>query len=439
MTEAIAETTLQMRSPVEAGGGAMAKAMQTREMAEVQCAVVMAKQFPRDEQRSLDRILNACTRPSLAEGSTYDYAKGGTTITGPSIRLAECIAQNWGNIQFGIRELSQDNGVSEVEAFAWDMETLARQVKTFQVRHVRYTRKGGNKDLHDPREIYETVANQGARRLRACILGIIPGDVVEAAVDQCEVTLAAKAEVTPERIKEMLEKFEDYEVTKGHIEKRIQRRIDTMKPAQMLQLGKIYTSLSDGMSNPSDWFEIGLQAQAQETGVKVSQKQLAIEAAKEAGCYVEEMEEQNAGAIRDAIDAHKNTPPKTDRPETKGEQHTRIANAATKVVKAEEKGAGDAEPETAEAPPVDAAEAQPITDELMATLQDIVDEGRIPGGPVKRAKAETGVDEDAEIGTLTQDQGMALKSRLDRLLADIEADGGPTDPTDGEEHTQSAS
>src|SRR5699024_11169676 len=157
---------------------ALADAGQQREIAEVQAAMVIAKRFPRDPVEAMDRILQACTRPTLAEGALYSYSRGGSEITGPSIRLAEAIAQAWGNTQFGIRELEQRNGESTVEAYAWDLESNTRQAKVFQVPHERHTKRGTTR-LTDPRDIYELVANQGARRLRACILGVVPGDVTE--------------------------------------------------------------------------------------------------------------------------------------------------------------------------------------------------------------------------------------------------------------------
>jgi len=237
---------------------ALVEVEQERAVAETQAAMVIAKRFPRDTISAMDRIINACTRPGLAEASLYEYSRGGTAITGPSIRLAEAIAQNWGNLQFGIRELEQRNGASTVEAYAWDVETNTKQLKTFQVAHKRHTKMGSYK-LEDPRDIYEMIANQGARRLRACILGIIPGDVVEAAVKQCETTLKTKAAVTPERIASLIEKFAEFKVTKEQIEKRIQRHLDAMSPAQLVNLGKIYNSLKDGMSAPADWFEVDAQ------------------------------------------------------------------------------------------------------------------------------------------------------------------------------------
>lgn len=245
--------------------GALIDIEQSRAMSEVQSAMIIAKRFRRNHQEAVDRIEMACARQSLAEVALYEYSRGGTAITGPSIRLAEALAQNWGNLQFGIRELDQRDGVSTVEAFAWDLETNTRQSKTFQVAHKRHTKKGAYA-LEDPRDIYEMVANQGARRLRACILGIIPGDVVETAVKQCETTLRTKAEVTPERIKSLLDKFAQHGVTKDQLEKRIQRRIDAMTPALMVNLGKIYNSLKDGMSTPASWFEIANGESVSEPG-----------------------------------------------------------------------------------------------------------------------------------------------------------------------------
>lgn len=226
-----------------------------RAVAEVQAALVIAKQFPRDMNQAWDRIMNACQRPSLAQSAVYSYGRGGSSITGPSIRLAEALAQNWGNIQYGIRELSSENGESTVEAFAWDVETNTRQTKVFQVKHWRHTKQGGYK-LIDPRDIYELVANNGARRLRACILGVIPGDVIDAAVDQCDQTIRASADTSPEGVKKLLKSFEKHGVTKEAVEKRIQCRIEAISPAQVVSLIKIGTSIKDGMSTAKDWFDI---------------------------------------------------------------------------------------------------------------------------------------------------------------------------------------
>ena len=245
--------------------GALANTDQQRAIAEVQAAMMIARMNPRDQVAAMDRILNSCSRVGLADAAVYTYARGGTDISGPSIRLAEAMAQSWGNLQFGIRELDQRAGESTVQAYAWDVETNARREVTFQVKHVRHTKKGQYK-LEDPRDIYELVANNGARRLRACILAVIPGDVTEAAVAQCELTMKTKADVSPEAMQKMVTAFEAFKVTREQIEARIQRRLDAIQPAQVVSLKKIYASLRDGMSQAADWFEVSLAGVEADTG-----------------------------------------------------------------------------------------------------------------------------------------------------------------------------
>lgn len=245
--------------------GAAANTDQHRAVAEVQAAMMIARMNPRDAVGAMDRILNACTRPALADAAVYTYAKGGTDVSGPSIRLAEAIAQQWGNIKTSVREIDQSEGVSTVQTIAWDLESGYQCDKVFHVPHIRFT-KQGSKKLTDPRDIYELVANQGSRRLRACILAVIPGDVIEAAVQQCEVTIRTKADTSPEAMQKMVTAFADFGVSKDQIEKRIQRRLDAIQPAQVVSLKKVYASLRDGMSKQEDWFD------APEPGAAVPEK-----------------------------------------------------------------------------------------------------------------------------------------------------------------------
>ena len=251
--------------------GVVSTSEQQRAIAEVQAAMIIARGNPRDPIRAMDLIRQDCTRPSLAERALYTYARGGTEVTGPSIRLAECLAQRWGNIQYGTRELEQHGDDSLMQAYAWDLETNVRREMIVTVPHVRDTKKG-RIALTDARDVYEITANMGARRLRACILGLIPGGVVEEAIEQVELTLKTKADVTPERVAKMLETFAAFGVTKDQIEKRIQRRaaVDTLTPALLLQLGKIANSIRDGMSVPNDWFSDTAGQAVSEGGQRVS-------------------------------------------------------------------------------------------------------------------------------------------------------------------------
>lgn len=239
--------------------------MVTRQAQEVQAAMVIAKKFPRDQVLAYNRIVGACKRKTLAEGAMYEYPRGGQKVTGPSIRLAEAIAQNWGNIDFGIMELEQKNGESHVMAYAWDLETNTRQTKIFSVPHIRSTKKG-NVPLTDPRDIYEMVANQGARRMRACILGVIPGDVVEAAVKQCEETLI-NGEEKPiiDLVRDMAAIFQkEFGVPLNAIEKYIGCGSEAFSMRDLVRLRKVYSSIRDGMAKRDDYFELSVPVDNQE-------------------------------------------------------------------------------------------------------------------------------------------------------------------------------
>lgn len=257
------ESPFAARTEVATTESAGARQNQSRELAETQTKYLMAERFPRDERAAMDRILNAFGRRTLAEKAAYQFARGGTDIAGPSIRAAEAIAQQWGNMDSGWRELQRGTdagGVpySEVEAFCVDLQARNTKRLTFIVRHWRDTKQGGYK-LKDERDIYELCANQAQRRLRACILASIPGDVTEAAMQQAESTLKASADTSQEAMAKMLEAFAPYGVTKDHIEKRIQRRLDAIQPGQVVSLKRIYASLRDDMSTPGEWFEMGDQ------------------------------------------------------------------------------------------------------------------------------------------------------------------------------------
>lgn len=227
----------------------------TRSAQEVQAAMVIAKRFPRNATVAISRILAACDRLALAEGALYSYPRGGTSVTGPSIRMAEALARGWGNIDFGVIELEQKNGESTVMSVAWDLETNTRSTKIFTVKHERKA-SGQIKKLDDPRDIYEMVANQGARRLRACILSIIPGDIIEMAVERCEKTMKDGDKMPmAERIAKVVNYLNGVGVTSEMIEKRVGHKLDALTPTELVNLRKICKSIDDGMANPEEFFD----------------------------------------------------------------------------------------------------------------------------------------------------------------------------------------
>ena len=251
---------------------AMIEVAATRAAQEVQAAMVVAKKFPRDLNQAFNRIMQSCKRKSLAEQAIYSYPRGGSKVEGPSIRLAEVLAQNWGNMESGVIELERRPGESTAMAYCWDLETNTRDVKVFQIRHIRDKRGGGEK-LTDERDIYELLANMGSRRKRACILAVIPGDIADAAQEECEKTMrSGNGEPIADRIRKMVAAFSEISVSIEMLEARLRHKLDACSETELVALRKIYQSLKDGMSNREDFFPVAVRREAADLGEILDQK-----------------------------------------------------------------------------------------------------------------------------------------------------------------------
>lgn len=222
---------------------------------EIQAALVIAKRSPRDEIRAEQKIIQACKRKSLAEVAEYEYSRGGTRIIGPTIDLLRAIANRWGNLLFGWTETDRKEGQSSIRCFAWDLENNSRSERTFMVRHWRDTQAGGYA-LNDERDIYELLANNASRRVRACLEEIIDADLVEKAVDQCRRTMR-EGEQTPlkDRATRMVIAFEEYGVTKEMIEQRLGNSLTAISENQLASLRRVFAALRDGVGKREEYFK----------------------------------------------------------------------------------------------------------------------------------------------------------------------------------------
>lgn len=236
--------------------GVVASSESSKEMERVKGQIFMAKQYPRNQFQAMNRIIDSMKRPTAAKQAAYSYPRGGMQITGPSIRLAEIVAQNWGNMTYGVRELEQFPGESLAQAYAWDLETNVFVEKTFKVSHTR--KKGSSvQKLTDPRDIYELVANYGARRLRAAIMEVVPADIFEKALEEAEKTLKNQnKEPLQDRLAKILELFDGFNVSQEMLEERFGRKYESFSERNVIDLGNIYNSLKDGVGKVEDFFTV---------------------------------------------------------------------------------------------------------------------------------------------------------------------------------------
>jgi hypothetical protein len=226
----------------------------SRAVAEAQGKLLIAKKFPRDEIAAYTKAIEACRRETMAKKAFYAYPRGGQTVEGPTIRFAEELARCWGNIDYGIKELSQDGGKSELQAYAWDLETNAQSVQNFTNPHQREVR-GKMQSLTSQRDIYEANTNMATRRMRARILAILPAWFVEDCIAECKKTLAGENDAPLiDRVKKMVIQFQKYGVSQEMIERRLKRKVETMTVDDFTEYIGIFNAIKEGESRVADWF-----------------------------------------------------------------------------------------------------------------------------------------------------------------------------------------
>ena len=244
----------QRRGPVPASEGTQVEI--SRAIAQVQGALIVAQQRPRDQIAAAERMREACAVQSLADRAFFRYSRGGGQITGPSIHLATELARCWGNVDYGITELRRDEGRGESEmlAYAWDLETNAKVANSFIVPHKR-DKKGGAEALTDMRDIYENNANNAARRLRECIFRILPTSFIEEAKTICDTTLQnGGGEPIEKRRDALLKAFGDLGISRARLERKIGRAADKLTAHDIGVLRVVYQSIRRGEVTIADEF-----------------------------------------------------------------------------------------------------------------------------------------------------------------------------------------
>lgn len=227
----------------------------SRAVAEAQGKLLIAKKFPRNETEAFAKAIQSCQRPGLASKAFYSYPRGKETVTGVTIRFAEELARCYGNLDYGIKELSNSDGQSEMQAYCWDLETNTMSLQNFTNKHIRES-KYGNTELQSQRDIYELNANMGARRLRSRILAILPPDLVEECIQECRRTLAGDNS-TPiiDRINKMVVAFQKIGVSKEQLEKRLNHTVESVTEEELVELTGIYNGIRTKETKVSEWFK----------------------------------------------------------------------------------------------------------------------------------------------------------------------------------------
>ncbi len=173
--------------------------------AEIDQQIATAKLYPRLVSRVTQNILSLVTIDEhSAEECSYALPRGGKPIVGPSIRLAEIIAGQWGNCRVGARVVHVDRVEKFVEAegIFHDLET--NTATTARVRR-RISNKNGGLLTDDMIIVTGNAACSIAKR--NAILGGVPKAVWRKAYDEAEKVVKGDVKTLAERRENIFKAF----------------------------------------------------------------------------------------------------------------------------------------------------------------------------------------------------------------------------------------
>lgn len=258
---AIEETALTRRTEVSselAPTGAAAE-----KQFEIQGAIIVARNFPRNEDAAFQKLMKACQRSSFAEDAAYSFPRGGQTVEGPSVNLAREAARVWGNIRYGLEVIRDDDSSRQIRGWAWDMETNTKVTAEDDFAKLVYRKKEGW-IKPDERDLRELTNRRGAILVRNCLLQVLPKDLIEDAMQMAKQTMRLGAERDPEGSrKKLILEFSELNVTPEMLEKKLGHPLAQCSPAEIADLRTVYKSIADGNST---WAEYVGAAPEKESG-----------------------------------------------------------------------------------------------------------------------------------------------------------------------------
>lgn len=153
---------------------------------EIETQVDCAHKYPRSIKHFLNDAMTLATLSrDVAESCIYALPRGGKTIAGPSVRLAEIVASAYGNLHVAARVLDAEEKEIVAQGVAWDLQKNLRV--TIEARR-RITNKYGKR--YDDDMIGVTGAAAGSIALRNAIFRVVPRayiDVIYAKVKEVAV------------------------------------------------------------------------------------------------------------------------------------------------------------------------------------------------------------------------------------------------------------
>lgn len=219
---------------------------------EIDIQIATAKKYPRVISRCMDSAMQSISHSrEIAEKGFYVLRLGGDTIMGPSVRLAEIIATNWENLEYGSAPLEITDKFVRAIGFCRDREKNI-SYKTVKTRSI--VDKYGK--TYKEHLIQKTMLAAQAIAERDAICKVVPRVYVQQLYDKAQV-VAEGGDTIEEQRKKIYESFKQFNVKKTDLFKYV--GIDDERDlgvGQLRLLRGLFVALRDNETTMDEAFQL---------------------------------------------------------------------------------------------------------------------------------------------------------------------------------------
>ena len=272
---------------------------------EIDIQIATAKRYPRSlEKFRQDALSMATVDKDIAASCFYKLKRNNANgesafIEGPSVRLAEIVANAWGNLRFGARISNEGEREVTAQGVAHDLEKNV--CNTIEVSR-RITNRAGKRYGDDMIGVTKNAACSIA--LRNAIFKTVPFTYVKFIYEQAKKTAVGDAKTLAERRQVMFEQFSKMGVTKDQVIAFLEKKsFEDVGIAEIETMIGVYNAIKDGDTTIDEQFNIkNIQMPRPKTAQEATQTaETAHGGPVKTPNASETVQNQEAGAIKDEV------------------------------------------------------------------------------------------------------------------------------------------
>lgn len=219
--------------------------------AEIDTKIATAKAYPRSLKVFLDKAMSMATvTEDVAASCTYALPRGGKSLEGPSVRLAEIVCSSYGNIMAGARVIANDGKTITAQGICHDLET--NNSVTVEVKR-RITDKNGKTFSEDMQVVTGNAAC--AIAYRNAVYKVVPYALVQEVYDKAKDVARGTAETLVAKRDKALKYFHDLQVKDTQICEVLDiKKVEDIDLDKLAILRGMVTLIKNGESTIHDLF-----------------------------------------------------------------------------------------------------------------------------------------------------------------------------------------